>query len=249
MRAIIDSLAVRYERSGSGPTVILVHGWADSLSTFYDLRQTLSKNYEVIAVDLPGCGQSSQPSSAWSLDEYANFLKAFMAKINVKSYALIGHSNGGAILIYGLTHGQLSAKKLVLIASAGIRDKQKIRKTTLKTVAKSGKALTVILPRGMKNSIRRRFYSKIKSDLLVAPNMQETFKLLVGYDVQADAEKLDLPTLIIYGQDDDATPIRYGKIFKEKIKSSKLEIVSNAGHFVHHDQPIRVGTLITDFLK
>ncbi len=87
MQVLIDDLVVHYERIGSGLVLILVHGWADSLSGFYEMQRSLGKDYDVIALDLPGFGQSSQPSKAWTLNDYAKCLSKFSVKLKVDTYA------------------------------------------------------------------------------------------------------------------------------------------------------------------
>lgn len=249
MQVLIDELVIHYEKIGSGKVILLVHGWADSLSGFYEIQRSLSRDYEVIAIDLPGFGQSSQPPGPWTLNDYAKCLEDFVAKLKLDVYGLVGHSNGGAILITGLANNNVKADKLILLSSAGIRNKDKAKKQTLKVVAKSGKALTSVLPNGIKNNIKQKFYGRIGSDLLIAPGMEETFKLVVGQDVQEDASKLNIPTLLIYGKNDTSTPVEYGQILESKISGSQLKVLDNAEHFVHSDQPHQVEKLIRDFLK
>jgi pimeloyl-ACP methyl ester carboxylesterase len=249
MQVLVQDLVIHYERMGSGLTLLLVHGWADSLSGFYELQRSLAKNYDVISIDLPGFGQSSQPPRAWTLNDYAKCLADFVAKLDIKTHGFIGHSNGGAILIVGLANDNLSGNKLVLLSSAGIRNQENAKKQTLKVVAKSGKALTSVLPGSLKSNIRQRFYGRIGSDLLIAPGMEETFKLVVGQDVQKDAVKVKTPTLLIYGHDDKSTPVEYGQLLSSEIKGSELKVLDNAEHFVHTDQPHQVEKLIEVFLK
>jgi pimeloyl-ACP methyl ester carboxylesterase len=249
MQVLVNGMVIHYERVGSGPALLLVHGWADSLSGFYDIQKNLSKDYDVVAVDLPGFGQSSQPPGPWNLDNYGKFLSEFIAKLKISTYGLIGHSNGGAILITGLADNNLFAKRLVLLGSAGIRDKQRVKKQTLKVVAKSGKALTAMLPGSIKNNIKQRFYGRIGSDYLIAQGMEETFKLVVSQDVQEQATKIKVATLLIYGREDKSTPVEYGEILSSKISGSELKVIDNAEHFVHSDQPHQVEKLIKEFLK
>ena len=85
--------------------------------------------------------------------------------------------------------------------------------------------------------------------MLVAEHLQETFKKIVSDDVRVDALHLTLPTLIVYGDKDESTPLRYGNMFNEAIKGSKLEVVADAGHFVHVDQPEKVVKAIEGFLR
>jgi pimeloyl-ACP methyl ester carboxylesterase len=84
--------------------------------------------------------------------------------------------------------------------------------------------------------------------MLAVPHLQETFKITVRQDIQKDAKQLRLPTLLIYGDSDRATPPLYGEIFRKLIPKSRLEIVKNSEHFVHHDQPEKVATMIKEFL-
>jgi pimeloyl-ACP methyl ester carboxylesterase len=160
----------------------------------------------------------------------------------------VAHSNGGALAIYGLAHKQLQADKLVLIGAAGIRDRQKTKRLLIKIIAKTGKTATFWLPVEKRQKLRKRLYGVVGSDMLLVPHMQETFKQTVRQDVQEEASQLKLPTLLIYGQNDRATPPLYGEIYQQLIKGAKLQIVPDAGHFVHHDQPAQSMELIREFL-
>jgi pimeloyl-ACP methyl ester carboxylesterase len=249
MQAIVDSLLTNYEQTGSGKTVLLLHGWGDDLTTFKNLQKSLSSSYRVVAVDLPGFGKSEAPHKTWSLSDYSNFVKDFLIKINAQpTFAIIGHSNGGALSIKALANGDLEASKLILMAASGIRNKDKTKKLIIKGIAKTGKAATFWLPDNSKKKLQKKLYGVVGSDMLVAPHLQETFKRTVAEDVQADAAKLNLLALLIYAQNDKAVPVEYGRIYAGLIKNSKLVVVAAAQHFVHHDQPVQVETLIKEFL-
>jgi len=250
MQVIVDSLLTHYETHGKGKTVLLLHGWGDSAAGLADLQKALAKKHKVIALDLPGFGGTQPPAEAWGLDNYAYFVSEFLAKIDVKELkAIIGHSNGGAIAIRGMARGWLSADKLVLLASAGIRGEYKGRTRALRLITKAGKALVMPLPRSVKRRLRKKVYTAVGSDMLVAEHLQETFKKVVTDDVREDAARLALPVLLIYGDQDDATPLRYAEMFNKSIKNSKLEVLTGAGHFVHKDEHEKVVKLIEGFLK
>lgn len=250
MQVIVDSLLTHYETLGKGRVVLLLHGWGDSGAGLRNLQVVLAKKYKVITLDLPGFGGSQAPGSAWGLDEYARFAAGFLAKIDAgKLLAVVGHSNGGAVAVRGLARGVLAADKLVLLASAGIRGEYKGRVKALRLVAKAGKALTAPLPKSIKERLRRKVYTTVGSDMLVAEHLQETFKKIVEDDVRADAARLKFPTLLVYGDQDEATPLSYANILHKAIKGSRLEVLPGAGHFVHNDQPEKVTRLITEFLR
>lgn len=248
MQLIVDDLAITYERRGKGRLLLLLHGWGDDHHTFKLLAKQLSANYEVLILDLPGFGTSQAPSEVWNLDNYTEFLSSFLKKLQLKPYAIIGHSNGGALAIRGLAENVLTANKLILLASAGIRSTQKAKRLATKVVAKTGKATTFWLPSQTRQQLRRKLYGTVGSDMLVAPHLEETFKLTVHQDLQADATKLNLPTLIINADDDPAIPLRDGELFAKLIKGSKLKVLNSSSHFIHQDQTDQILKLIKEFL-
>jgi pimeloyl-ACP methyl ester carboxylesterase len=246
---IVNDLLIHYELKGRGRLVLLLHGWGDNLRGLKNLQDELAKDYQVLAVDLPGFGASQAPPIAWDLDNYATFLRDFLAKLDVaKLYAVVGHSNGGALALRAIGTDRFELAKLVVIAASGIRNSQKLRRTGLKVLAKTGNAATFWLPEKHRRGLQKRLYGVAGSDMLVVPQLQETFKRTVRQDVQADAAKVEQPTLLIYASDDRAVPLADGRRYHQLIKNSTLEVIEEAGHFVHLDQPARVLALIKDFL-
>jgi len=251
MQIIVQGLLTHYQHSGQGKTILLLHGWANSLDSFETLKAELITSYDVISVDLPGFGKTQTPKSAWNLDDYSQFVKDFLDKLNIpKIYCVVGHSNGGALAIRALSTKQISAQKLVLLASSGVRNSKGIKNIAIKAVAKSGKVATFWLSPSTKQKLQQKLYGTIGSDMLVAPHMKETFKLTVRQDIQADARKLDLPTLLIYGNKDKATPLKgVGEPLHRQIANSRLEIVDGADHFAHQTNPEQIQKLIMEFLS
>ncbi|GAC1500147.1 MAG: hypothetical protein NVS1B10_03500 [Candidatus Saccharimonadales bacterium] len=84
---------------------------------------------------------------------------------------------------------------------------------------------------------------------MLKPELGETFKKTVAQDVQSDAKNIKIPTLLIYGQNDDAVPVADGRHYNHLIMDSKLEVLAGSGHFVHIDKTQEVNKLITEFLK
>jgi len=250
MQIVVDSLLTNYMQSGEGKVILLLHGWGDDQSTFSGLMAKLSNQYELISLDLPGFGKTEPPKGVWTLDNYAGFVNAFINKLSIEHvYAIIGHSNGGALAVSGLAQGKLSADKLILLSSSGVRNSQVAKRFVIKTIAKTGKVATFWLPYGRRQALRKKLYGVVGSDMLVAPHLQETFKNTVRQDIQADAKKLNLSALLIYGDKDKVTPLSDGKILSSHIKGSKLEVISDAGHFVYQDEPDKVEAIIKEFLS
>ncbi|MCW1908309.1 MAG: alpha/beta hydrolase [Candidatus Saccharibacteria bacterium] len=249
MQVVVNKLITRYELTGKGKTVLLLHGWGDTLAGFHDLTAALSEKHQVVVLDLPGFGQTQAPAEAWDLLDYAKFVRDFLKKTKIKPSVIVGHSNGGAIALKGLGNGVLTADKLVLLASSGIRGEYKGRVKAARLITKTGKALSRPLPSTMRFRLRRKVYDTIGSDMLVAENLQESFKKIVADDVRPDAAKVKIPALLLYGDKDTATPLSYGKMLADEMPKAILDDISPAGHFVHHDQPEMVLNRIREFLK
>lgn len=250
MQVVIDDLLVHYSLVGKGKAVLLLHGWGDSLAGFHDLQLALEKSFQVVSLDLPGFGQSQAPKTDWGLDEYALFVAHFLKKaLTGKLYAVVGHSNGGAIAIRGLAQHVLEADRLVLLASAGVRGEYQGRVKAIRLITKTGKALITPLPHRFKMRLKQKVYNTVGSDMLVAEHLQGSFKKIISDDVREDAAGLQLPTLLINGMQDKSVPLSFGQELHQKIAGSQFEVIDPAEHFVHHDQPEAVLSYLKGFLK
>ena len=248
MQVIVDGLLVNYQRQGKGRQLVLLHGWANSLTDLSDLFKNLAKEFDVTAIDLPGFGASQNPITDWGLSDYASFLAKFCRKLNLQPYALVGHSNGGAIAIKAVTSDQIKTEKLVLISSSGIRGDQKTRLSLIKVVTKTAKIASSPLPKSTRNKLRHRLYKTVGSDLMTDEHLSASFKKIVSEDLRDEARKIKQPTLLIYGEDDDQTPLTYGRIYHKLIKNSTLEIITGAGHYIQKDHAPEVVKLMREFL-
>lgn len=251
MQIIVDGLLTEYDAFGdaASPTLLVLHGWADSSVSWRKFAYLLGKDYQVIVPNLPGFGGSQAPQDAWGLEDYALFIGNFCTKLHVNPATIIAHSNGGAIAIYGLANGIFETGQLVLLASAGIRTNGRGRKRLIRLLTKTGKVLTRPLPVVTQQKLRNKLYRTIGSDLLVAAHMQETFKRVVAQDVQNEAVRIAVPTLLIYGDQDTATPLVFGQQLHALIPASSLEIITGVDHFIHIKATERVVVLIHEFLK
>lgn len=250
MHVIVNEMLTHYTRNGKGRLILIIPGWADTSKSWLAMQNKLTADFDVLVLDLPGFGDSQAPGTAWGLDEYARFVGAFLIKLDANAvYAIIGHSNGGAIALRGIARQNFSPDRLVLLASAGIRDTYKGRNKALRLLVKTGKLIAMPLPRGLKKRLREQVYSAVGSDMLVAEHMQETFKKIVNDDVQADAQVVDIPALLIYGDKDAQTPLVYGQAFHELLADSTLEIVEGGEHFLHTEHTDRIIHDVQEFLR
>ena len=248
MKCIVSGLAVEYEDIGAGKTIVMLHGWKDDLHTFDTITSSLSGRFRIIRVDLPGFGGSEAPKGDWMLDDYVGFVKDFFIKLNTRPDILVGHSFGGRITIKGIATNKLIAKKVVLISSAGVARRKTLKNSILTILAKIGRVATAIPPISFwKQKIRRKLYESIGSDYFQAGDLRGTFRNIIKEDLSETAKSISIPTLIIWGSEDDTTPISEGERLSQIIFGSKLKVIDGAGHFVHRERPEEVSEIIRGF--
>lgn len=250
MQVIVDDILTSYKKYGSGKKVILyLHGWGDTAESFEVLSKSFAVGYTNILLDLPGFGGTQAPPGNWGVPEYGKFVGRFLKKTNLKPYAVVGHSNGGAIAIFSAASKALTPKKLILIASSGVRSGNSFKKSVYKLLAKTVKIPLLLLPDKPKRKIKQQLYAKIGSDYMVVEGLQDVFKRVVAYDVLDDAANVNVPALLIYGAEDNTTPLWQAEKIAGAIKGSRLETIKDSGHFPHKDQMETVRLLIERYLK
>jgi pimeloyl-ACP methyl ester carboxylesterase len=249
MKIIVDDLAVEYKDEGQGPVLLLLHGWMSSLKSFDALARQLSANARVIRFDLPGFGESEIPKTPWHIADYATFAAHVCTKLDIQPAAIIGHSLGGRVALKGFADGTFSLPKAVLIASAGVADRKTLRNWSFKMIAKAGKAATAIPPFTLlRAKLRRKLYAAAKSDYASAGAMTQTFLNVIGENLAPIAPLVAVPTLLIWGDEDQTTPLDEGIRLQALMPNAKLDIIEGAGHFVHEEKPEEVAKLIKDFV-
>ncbi len=250
MHCIVDGLMTEYIKKGSGPVVVVLHGWGTRAAMMLPVVDALADRYTVIAVDLPGFGGSQKPKEAWGVKEYADFVRAILDKLRIAEvYIMIGHSFGGRITIKAVGRGILSPRKVVLIGSAGIKHSNTIRNTAYKAVAKVGKSVLKLpgLSR-LTGRARQALYAHAESgDYVTAGAMRDIFRRVIDEDLRNDAKQITVPTLLIWGEKDNQTPIEDARLFHHCIQRSQLRIIPGAGHFVYAEKPEVVANYLREF--
>jgi len=230
-------------------TILILHGWGSCAKNWSKAKELLeSKGYEVYLPDLPGFGENSPPVTAWNIDNYVEWVNAFCKKNNLSRFFLISHSFGGAVAIkYAIKYPQ-NIEKLFLVAAAYLRQKTR-RGLFLAIISKIFKTLS-FLP--FYTLSRKAFYKFIvrKSDYPYAAGiMKETYLRVIKEDLSGVVSSIQLPTAIIWGEEDDTTPIKNAYLLNQKIKGSRLIVINNEGHDLERKVPEILVEKIVDFIK
>ena len=254
MKIKIDQMDIHYLVSGeeNKETIILLHGWGASTESYLPIYQYFSKHYQVYAIDLPGFGKSSEPKPTFGVSEYANVIIKFCEKLKIYNPILMGHSFGGRVIIKMIGEQKFLAKQIVLIDSAGIKPKRSIKYYFKVYSYKLGKKIVQLS------------YSKEKADKIIAEKrkksgsedyqnasdiLKQVFIRVVNEDLTPFLEHILVPTLLVWGEKDDATPVSDGKKMEKKIPDSGLVILKNAGHYSYLDNLNEFLIIVDTFLK
>lgn len=250
MKLIVDNIATEYTKDGSGKIVLMLHGWCDNLHTFDKITETLKNDFTVVRLDLPGFGQTEKPPKTWNISDYSNFVKSFIDKLKINPDFLLGHSFGGRIAIKGASEKIFKPKKIILIGSAGISKRLTIRNILITIVTKIFGAITLLPPLFFyRNKIRKKLYQTIGSNYLDSSLLKETYIKVISEDLKSNAKRIDIPTKLIWGENDTETPLKDAYSFESIINKSSLRVIDNAGHMVHKEKPETVVSTINDFLN
>lgn len=244
----INNLNVAYQVAGEGDVVVLLHGWGGEADSFKPVFEWLAQTHRVYALDLPGFGRSEHPPTAWGTPDYAQFVTAFFKKLGIPKAHLIGHSFGGRIsIILGAEHPE-KVEKLILVDSAGIKPRRTAKYYLRVSLAKVGKQLRRCGSYGtwFANAMSRRLGS---SDYQNAGAMRATLVKVVNEDLRPLLSRIAAPALLIWGADDEDTPVAYGQIMAREIPDAGLVVLPEAGHFSYLDKFPQFCHIVASFLN
>jgi pimeloyl-ACP methyl ester carboxylesterase len=249
----IGGLDITYKVAGSGPAVLILHGWGGSSDSWEKIQKSLSLNgYQVFCPDLPGFGKSQIPSVPWSLQDYLEFSLTFAGKINLNNFILLGHSFGGRIAIKIAAEHPSFVKKLILLDPAGIKIKPSLKTRLILLAAFLGDIIFSLKPLvKLKDLARNVFYFFLKKrDYVKAGEiMRETMKNILSSDLSSLLCFIKAETLIIWGEKDKIVPVKYSAVFKKNISGSSLEIIPKSGHSPHLESPDLLSEKILNFIR
>lgn len=212
----------------------------------------MCQDFKVYLVDVVGFGKSDLPEHPLNSDDFGNFLKEFLEKLNIVNPILIGHSNGGRCIINAVGRGIVSARKVILIDSAGLKPKRSLKYYLKVGFFKTGKAILNLLPNTKKI---KKFKEKLRnnvgsSDYQASANvLKETMKNILNEDCSELLPNIKVPTLLIWGSLDTATPISDAKKMERLIPDCGLVEYPGSTHFSYLENIVNCNIVLNEFLK
>ncbi len=247
----LNGLKIHFKVSGQGRDLLLLHGWGAELSAMRPLHKHYERFFKTYSLDLPGFGLSDPPPRKWGVAEYAGLVSSFLQNQGIKSPIMLGHSFGGKISIY-MAAEKYPIRKLILVDSAGVVPPRSASYYVRVYAYKTARYI-MELP-GLKRVFAQRL-ERIKSqagseDYRRARGvMRETLVKVVNQDLTSMMSKIDVPTLLVWGVDDTATPVADGRLMEQLIPTADLVELENAGHYSYLDCFPRFVQVTGYFLK
>ncbi|GAB4533854.1 MAG: alpha/beta hydrolase [Anaerolineales bacterium] len=262
----VDGLHLAYERGGGGETVLLVHGITTYRFLWAPLLPALRSHYDVIAVDLPGCGDSDKPLDvSYALREHAARLKGFLETLGVARAHLVGHDLGGGIAQIMAARYPEKFRSLTLINTVGydfwpVQPIIAMRTPIIRQLAMASLdlgALRLIVQRGLYH--HERLTPALMDEFQYPLRTPEGRRAFLHFarcldnrdltDILPQLRRLPIPVLILRGDRDIYLSAAIAERLHADLPDSRLIHIPDAGHFIQFDAPQACITHLLGFFE
>ncbi|MBN1254185.1 MAG: alpha/beta hydrolase [Deltaproteobacteria bacterium] len=238
----------RDERAEGQDSLVFIHGAGGSVSSWQAQLDYFNRSFNCLVMELPGHGAAQGPG-AQEIKSYALWIRGALDELGVASPFIIGHSMGGAITMDLALRFPALPKGLVL---AGTGARLRVDPGILEGI-KSDFSQTVERICGFS------FAKDVPKEMLevaTAEMMKNSPDVLFGdflacdrFDAMQEIEAITVPTLVICGDQDTLTPIKYARYLADRIAGSRLDIIEGAGHEVMVECPEQFNKKAETFLR
>ncbi len=246
-----------YEVHGeAGRPLLLLHGWGGKCESWLPVTRDFQDTHRIYVVDFPGHGRSSEPPEPWSATEYAEMIAEFIEKTGIAGCDVIGHSHGGRVTLALASSRPELVGKLVLTGCAGLpprytaqQNAKSSRYQQLKKLVNS-KAVLAVFGEKRVEAWREALIQKYGSSdyKALTPSMRATFNRVLRQDMTECLEKIKASTLLIWGEEDTATPLWMGQEMEKKIPDAGLVTLKGCGHFAYLDKYPEFKAVVRSFI-
>lgn len=251
-------LHYRYQpnQSAAGPVLLMLHGWGCDGSIFSFIEDGFREKASLLTVDFPGHGKSGEPPVPWGVGEYAEQVVQLLKQLAIPKVSIIAHSFGGRVAIYLSSKHPDLVEKLVITGGAGIKPPVSQRQSKRQKRYKRYQACLNLIKKlpllkkpveKWQAKLRRRYGSADYNRL--SDGMRRTFVKVISEDLFPLLEKIQAPTLLIWGSEDTETPLWMGQQMEKAIPDAGLVVFEGRTHFAFVEEWQRFLVIVKAFFK
>jgi pimeloyl-ACP methyl ester carboxylesterase len=254
----VDGLRIAYERAGSGPALVLLHGFVgDGAATWRPQLDGLSDAFTVIAWDAPGAGRSTDPPEPFGLDGYVRALAGFMGQVRLDGAYVAGLSFGGILaLALQRRHAALSRALVLASAYAGWKGslpadaaEQRLRRSLALADGAPAAFVEALLPTMFSKPMPRATVDAFGASMRTChPSGFRAMALASAEDVRDVLPRIGVPALVIHGEHDVRAPRAVAQALHDAIPGAELVVLPDAGHVCNLEAPDAFNAAVRDFL-
>jgi pimeloyl-ACP methyl ester carboxylesterase len=256
----VDGLRIAYERAGSGPVLVLAHGFVgDGLSTWSAQLDDLSDEFTVVAWDAPGAGRSTSPPASFRIADYAACLSAFIRTLRLHRPHVVGLSFGGIVALELFRRRTTIPQTLVLAGAyagwagslpADVVD-ERLRTCLTLAALPADEFAEAMLSSMFSDSAPADAVARFTASVRAFD--PAGFRAMARSSAEADLRDIlttvDVPTLVMHGSRDVRAPLHVAKALHTAISGSKLAVLPEIGHASPVEAPDLFNRAIRDFLR
>jgi pimeloyl-ACP methyl ester carboxylesterase len=242
----LDGATIHYETAGDGFPLVLLHGIGSNSRSWRRQLAALAPDFKVIAWDAPGYGRSSDPSGKPSMQFYADCLHRFLDEIGLNRIFLLGHSTGGIVaqefyrMCPDFVRALILADTRYLGSQTGLEQRLNSIRTMTPAQLAQERGPKLLSPKAPLNLVQE--VVSIMSEVRYV-GYEFAARALAESDTRDVVRNLQVPTLLIWGAEDEITPV-----WDEVPEEALLKIIPDAGHLCYIEQPDRFNEIVKDFL-
>jgi 3-oxoadipate enol-lactonase len=244
----VTASGLAYSRRGSGPTVLLLHGWCLNRALWMYQEVALSASFEVICPDLPGFGDSAGLAGPYTLERYADAVTTLIDELAINRVQVGGFAFGAAVAMAAVRGGESRIASLALIAppSGSCAPYEKMPRAMRRDWPRFAQlSAEAVVKQPHSEAEMRWLHEMFRGTPL--PVAISTAALLQAFEPADALDEIMVPTLLIHGEQDDVVPVSVSRTCAAGLAHATLTVVPEAGHLVLLDQKEATNGLLGDF--
>lgn len=249
---------ITWYQSGVGSDLVMLHGWGSSATPFFPLAARLGDLRTSSMIDFPGFGQSEELKHAWSLSDYADVVVHWLDEAGIGRFDVLVHSFGHRVLLDLLQRPEIAARiqKIIVTGGAGLKPRRSLQTRAKLAFVKVLKSPASLMP----GALSQWYLSRLRSSNFwkrmgsadyakLSGAMRQTFTQVVNTHFDDRLDEISREMLLLWGEQDTATPLEQGRRLEKAMKGSALIEIKGAGHYAFLDKPHEFSAIVRSYLS